>query len=92
MKIVEWQEQVTESGIQLGANTTVLKRGELLSTHAYPAADAAGRQGLITIVVVRVFENGRIMGLPADMCRYVETCPAASNFEPLKKSDSGEGC
>ena len=88
MRIIEWQEQVTESGIQLGSNTTVLKRGELLSTHAYPAMDAAGRQGLITIVVVRAFENGRIISMPSDACRCVDDMPV----EPLRKSDNEHGC
>ena len=66
MRIVEWKEQVTETGIQLAENTAVIKRGELLSTHAFPAMDAAGRQGTITLVVIRAFENGRIMSMPSD--------------------------
>jgi hypothetical protein len=71
IKVVEWQEQVTESGIQLAQNTTVSKKGELLSSSAFPAMDAAGRQGLIAVLTVRSFENNRIFGIPAEVCKFV---------------------
>jgi len=92
-KIIEWKEQVTQSGIQLSGTTTILKKGELLSTHAFPATDAAGRQGIITIVTVRTLEGGLIISMPAEVCRFVGefNCSTyvdsdGSTIEPLKKS------
>jgi len=85
MKIVQWKEQVTQSGITLaGTSTTVFKRGEILGTQAFPMQDAAGRQGIATILVLRAFEDGRIFGIDAALCQYVDE---SSNIEPLKKTD-----
>lgn len=92
MRVVEWKEQITQSGIQLGGLTSVEKRGEILSTHAFPATDAAGRQGIITIVTVRAFETGAIISMPAEMCRFVGNLvqmPGSEDkfVEPLHKSE-----
>lgn len=82
MRIVEWQEQVTESGIQLSGVTTAPKQGELIGTQAIPMSDAAGRMGIAVILVVRRFEDNRVVGLDSSQCRIVP--PAV---EPLKKSE-----
>ena len=92
MRVVEWQENITESGIQLGEFTKVMKRGEILSTHAFPAQSAGGQMGIITIVVVRTFEKGQIISMPAEVCKFVgDFVPIQGNdeqfVEPLKKSE-----
>jgi hypothetical protein len=85
MKVVQWKEQVTQSGITLaGTSTTVFKRGEILGTQAFPVQDAAGRQGIATILIVRAFEDGRIFGIDAALCQYVDD---SNSVEPLKKTD-----
>lgn len=71
MKVVEWQERVTESGIQLAtSNTTVPKHGELLNTQAIAMQ---GPQGLAVAVVliIRRFEDNRVIGLDAGQCRLL---------------------
>jgi len=80
MRVVEWQEQVTESGIQLSGVTTTPKQGELIGTQAIPMSDAAGRMGIAVILVVRRFEDNRVVGLDSSQCRIVPP------VEPLKKS------
>jgi hypothetical protein len=83
MRIVEWKEQVTETGIQLaGTSTTVPKRGELIGTQAIPLTDSAGRMGIAVILVIRRFEDNRVIGLDSAQCRCVEEA-----LEPLKKAD-----
>ena len=83
MRIVEWKEQVTETGIQLSAATTVIKRGELIGTQAIPLTDPSGRMGIAVILVIRRFEDNRIIGLDSTQCRCTD-----DTTEPLKKSAS----
>lgn len=83
MRIVEWKEQVTDSGITLaGTSATVMKRGEVIGTQAIPMNGPAGQMAIAVVLIVRRFEDNRIFGMDANQCVCVEPLG-----EPLAKSD-----
>jgi hypothetical protein len=70
--IVEWQEKVTESGIEIaGGPTTVARRGFVISSNAFPIPQGPGQMGFVVVLVVGR-NDGKIVVVNAELCHVVE--------------------
>jgi hypothetical protein len=61
MRVVEWEENETESGIKLAGTTKITRRGEIISSHAFPAQDGRGGTAFMVAFVVRRCDTGDVI-------------------------------
>lgn len=86
--IVEWDESETESGIKLEGPTKARRRGEVISSHAYPMQDPrTGGMGFMVAFVVRRVDTNAIVVINGLEAIVVDEKP-----ERLKKSNKCKCC
>lgn len=81
--IVQWEQDVTNQGIQIIGTTKIVRRGRVVGTQIMMGQDGSGRQGFGVILAVCRLDDGVFIAIDSALCKAVDI----QGMEPLKKSD-----